>query len=792
MRGIFKFFVFVWLLISSTYAIAGKDPISWALNRPFHNPAIVGRTYSVIYTFTNQLPVKLVKPIVIDKQATPANDFSYVDLCTGKRLNPRESCTVTINFTPESAGNKSVQLIITGYDDNRVPVPVLTMTAQGTSISAAPIYASVTQSMPANLSIGQSYSYGFSFTNRSNATVSGTTLSVSQTSGTASYTTSNCSSSLGAGQTCYVTGGYTPTSSTPVGQTVTAAMTYSGNNIASASTSGSVTSSSGVIPSFVVPYYLPAEMEGGASNQKLIEVQFFNNTGSTITVQSRDLAITTGGGSGTFTINTSSATDNCMLSAGVGSKPLLNGQACIITGTFEGNVVGVDTQVVITGEITYTGATGSPSSIATSTYLVPTLGTSRTINLVNDCDFPIWFSLHGGALGSSPSCPTTACPAGTSCNTSNNTCYWNNIGPDVGTSFQLAASGGTNSVTIPLNSGTDPAIQWSGVISASLRCDNGASSCMVAPCGNSDGSTACAVGQGFVGPATQAEFTFNISTSDSYDIEVINGFHIPVAITPNSHTTPDNYTCGVAGNFTAANNFGSCNWNTAAPPGNGYYMVTGGGNSCNINSPSCATNEICGLSVNFDTNTLTQSCGAFLGYWTANQVCGMNPTPGSAIDTYFQCSTPLGGPFPSGSTNYDLMKCSVPKGDTAPPFNSCYLTYSADQQSLIPQCCGCQDWWTLGIGANPNTQSCTQPNGTLNTDPTWNSNIQNGVEWLKRACPSSYVYPFDDKSSGFSCSNNLPGDANSADYTITFCQGTTGKPAGKLDGRKNPPSFRRG
>jgi hypothetical protein len=131
------------------------------------------------------------------------------------------------------------------------------------------------------------------------------------------------------------------------------------------------------------------------------------------------------------------------------------------------------------------------------------------------------------------------------------------------------------------------------------------------------------------------------------------------------------------------------------------------------------------------------------------------------------------------------MACAVPKGDIEPTFNSCYLTYSGVPSNNQLPCCGCIDWWTVsGIGANSDTQSCTQPGqSTPQTDPVWNTNLQNGVAWLKKACPSAYTYPFDDKSSTFSCTNTIPGEPNSVGYTITFCQGNTGLPATKNEGR---------
>ncbi len=127
------------------------------------------------------------------------------------------------------------------------------------------------------------------------------------------------------------------------------------------------------------------------------------------------------------------------------------------------------------------------------------------------------------------------------------------------------------------------------------------------------------------------------------------------------------------------------------------------------------------------------------------------------------------------------MACKVPSQDLNPLYNSCYLSYSTNYTpGQINTCCGCVDWWNpaqtggVAISANDNTQSC----GTQ-IDPQWTQYVQPMIQWMKAACPSSYTFPFDDKSSSFGCTNNLPNAANSVGYTITFCEGgNTGLPFG--------------
>lgn len=762
-----------------------KDPVSWSLNRTFQNPVYVGRSYSVTYTFTSQLPFTMVKPIIIQKNASPANEFTYVDNCSGKKLTPRQSCTVQATFAPTSSGSKSLQLAITGYDNNVVRLPTLYTQASGSSVTVNEVYGNVSQSLPGTMQTTQTGNYIFTFTNSGKADATGVTVNVTQSVGTPSYT-STCTSTLAKnGGTCSITGSYTPTTTSPNVQSVTATLNYNQSKSASVATSTVVSNSSatGVVGSIVGNYYLPAVMTGGPTQLTLWFIFTNNGPGSTtVTTTGTPVVATIGGASVTLT----PVFNHCS------NTPLNVGAQCDIQYQFQASTVVSDTPVTVDATVSYTGSPGGNANVLTSTTIVPTLSTSRTLTFVNNCNFPVWFSLNGGQLATSPTCTSDAqCPTGTSCSSITNKCFWTNYAPNSpgsGSSpYRLDASGGavtTNTVTIPATS-ADPAIQWSGNISASLGCDQ-TSSCTQADCGSSGGSASCQAGKGFTPPATQAEITMNLTTSDSYDVEVINGFHIPVSMAPSQYVTANNYSCGNPGNFASSNGFGSCNWQTAVPPGNGYYWTTGTGESCKIATPKvCDTaGQVCGL----DSN-LNQKCGNFLGYWTGDQVCSVT-TISSEVSSYFQCNTPLAGlsstvSFPSGSVLYDLMACAVPKGDVEPTFNSCYLTYSSVPANNQLPCCGCVDWWNVsGTGANPNTQSCTQSGqATPQTDPVWNQYIQNTVGWLKKACPSAYTYPFDDKTSGFSCTDTLPGSANSTNYTITFCQGNTGLPAGLTEGR---------
>ena len=150
------------------------------------------------YTFTSQLPFTMTKPLVVQETATPANEFSYTDNCSGLKLAPGGSCTVAITFTPTTNGHKSVQLILSGYDNNRMLVPALTTVTQGGE-SIQSVYGTVVQALPSSINAGQAENYSFSFKNAGTSDITSVSVSVAQTLGTATSTTT-CTSTLQAGK----------------------------------------------------------------------------------------------------------------------------------------------------------------------------------------------------------------------------------------------------------------------------------------------------------------------------------------------------------------------------------------------------------------------------------------------------------------------------------------------------------------------------------------------------------------------------------------------------------------
>lgn len=729
-------------LVSNVFAI---DPIAWTLNQSFPSTIFtVGGAYSIQYTLRNQLPLTLVKPLAIGKYASPAAEFSFNDQCTGKRLDSQASCTVTVSLDPETIGEKRMHIAIAGYDKNIVNLPEQVVTATGST--GVTIQASTITALPASMPVNTSATYRFRFTNTGTSTATGLLVQT-----TAPGYSSSCGNQLTAGSYCEISGNFSPSSTTPATQSVVASFSYNQGATVTASSSTIVTAATGLTGQ--VTQSLPGITT--INTNYTVTFSFTNNEPGAVNINQNNIFPVT------FTVN---PIDNTCPDGGAA---FASGASCSITGTFNSAATG---NVTISAVLTPTVSPPPAVTLSTSTFVTANTA-GRTINFVNQCDFNVWFSLNGANRQNNgndiPCSQDSDCPAGSNCNPSAGAaglCFWENFGPTDNT-YLLTATGGNNTVVIPAS--TDPTIQWSGVFSASLGCAG--SSCAQAQCQNNGGTTSCAPGVGFSQPATQAEITMLINSVDTYDVEVINGFHIPVQMTPSgAGVVANNYSCGSPGAPTSGNNFGACNWNNAVVPNTNYYWVGGGsGTSCS-SGQACPGSELCGLNIG-----INKVCGDFLGFWTADEACAINSTN---AQPYFGCNDYLGTPFPANTYRMsDLYSCKTPDA-SQPTLNSCYKV------GATTACCGCANWETLSVipaitlPPAPITENC------LNANSTWTSIVQNSLLWMKQTCPTVYTYPFDDKSSTFTCQDsNTP---NTVDYTVTFCPGGfTGLPTGATDGR---------
>ena len=118
-------------------------------------------------------------------------------------------------------------------------------------------------------------------------------------------------------------------------------------------------------------------------------------------------------------------------------------------------------------------------------------------------------------------------------------------------------------------------------------------------------------------PATQAEITMVKTGVDFYDVEIINGIHMPVSFGPTNTQGTSPYKCGTPGAKHPNTKVGSCNWDLK-PPSNDYYWVTAGGAKCQDDT-ACSGDDICGISFNpGHADLLQKTCGQHIGFWTAD------------------------------------------------------------------------------------------------------------------------------------------------------------------------------
>ena len=414
-------------------------------------------------------------------------------------------------------------------------------------------------------------------------------------------------------------------------------------------------------------------------------------------------------------------------------------------------------------------------------------------------------------IGSMPGTPAACtycaldsdCIAGATCNTNNNQCYWNLPTPKKNnvTHYQLAEYhlGSKNpdsaTITIPDNTSNNGfSLQWSGAFTARTGCAYDTThttyhGCNIGDCNpkyaanNVYTNGACEVGAGFTAPTTNAEVTFVGLTPDTYDVTIINGASNALDMYPIGVSSPQTYhnpyLCGTPGApfpvKTDTGTIGASRWNFTLPkhltfPINFFQLVDSAATSCHTTSDCTGLNPhyVCGLAAtNFTYNSGSgnygqSTCGHLLGYLTADQICGQSSNNGTAtaFTIYNANSTAVVTCNSNYSSNnyYQLLSCS---GDAA---TSCY-----NVNGKTATCCGCTNWQNQGIlvPTNPVVVSqCKYPNaywvGT-STIP----GVLPYLTWLKQACPSCYVFPYDDKSSTFSCpANNGQAAVN---YHIEFC-----------------------
>lgn len=294
-------------------------------------------------------------------------------------------------------------------------------------------------------------------------------------------------------------------------------------------------------------------------------------------------------------------------------------------------------------------------------WLLPARGIAqRTLNLVNNCGSTFWVGVNGSVTGNlqggytlapTPAgCPSTPCPSSQTCNKQTGQCQYvikppanfsGRLWPMTGCSFNSSGACPDPSVNCCATGGCTT--NTTGAGTWGLNCANS--------------------GQP---PMTVAEMTLSPSGSDNYDVSMVDGFNVPVEITPGSGANPPakQYWCGNPGGPASVSGLEGCPWrkildstcngnpmlrvvNPAACTSNSDCVAPStcnlGTNVCQCTSDGgCAQGQICGVGNNQIISYL--ACGTFAGCTTPKDLCGIgqyfNHLPGgSACTDASQCAS---------------------------------------------------------------------------------------------------------------------------------------------------------
>ena len=188
-------------------------------------------------------------------------------------------------------------------------------------------------------------------------------------------------------------------------------------------------------------------------------------------------------------------------------------------------------------------------------WIVVTLVTSRSkrgLQFKNSCPNSVRVGFTSGALGSATSCNSNQnCPTGAICNTEIGSCFY--MSPFTEGHLDLNAASQTD-ITIDIEDG----MNYGGAIYASTGCDTYSNACETAICRNKT----CGSLVGPVGPHTRAEFFFNPTGVDFYDISVMHGINVPLSMQAvgGKKVPGDSYSCGTAGSVFVDNDLPKCSY----------------------------------------------------------------------------------------------------------------------------------------------------------------------------------------------------------------------------------------
>lgn len=775
----------------SVKAFAGMDPVGWTIFPKTGLPATIqiGSSAVVHYTLINNLP----RAAVLMTSITPvSSQVSVEDHCNGQNIGSGKICDIYITFKAEKPGSSTIQLIY-GYHNNRIPLPKLTTIAQGQPVDEV-IQGSISQ-LPATFSLlnptqkptftvtytnnGTLPATGYSINTGANATPS-TVASVAllSPSTTPAAPASTCGTSISPitlqpGHSCSLTAQLTPLAIGSV--TVNGLFTYSysggATKTAVPSAMSEVIATGGPCAATAsLNYALPSSTYQYSDN--LVGFKFTNNCVSGSATLGQVSVITTGV---TSTTTMSTALDHCSHQTLVN-----NGDSCTVLASVVPNAT--------TALMTVTAsAVGTASNIATAAAVTaPTY--THTVHFINQCPFDVWYGVSNidtPLIQKDPTTPATpddykldAYVLGT-----------------VPTASQTYVPG-RSIKSLTFSNGYNGVLYGRTVCAGDpLVCETANCETQVPPNGGK-----CVSGNSALNPYTRIESYLNpaAAVDGIVNLSVINGFNIPMEFKGLGPTTapftpppgdPAAFLCTAAGapiqplSSPASSQLGACNWVVTPPSTDNmapkFFNYVTDENAVEGETCSCTGGRVCGIAhkaTNPEKGNLIMSCGTLLGvdsmtdictntYSTAYMSSANNPR------THFQCDKLLTSDnFPGIQTGYtsgtnlgDLFRCNYVSGTN---LNSCYI----DATSSTSYCCGARDWNISPILTAQSAQSFATNPDWISTS-TLSPSPYGTISWLKTACPTSYVYPFDDKSSSFSCISSI-----NMDYQLVFCPGgLTGK-----------------
>lgn len=307
----------------------------------------------------------------------------------------------------------------------------------------------------------------------------------------------------------------------------------------------------------------------------------------------------------------------------------------------------------------------------------------------------------------------------------------------------------------PLSAQTSTAVcvptPWAGRFWARTNCaadPSGQFFCDVGQCLGQDGKfdRNCAL-SGVNAPTVAEMFfpTFDGSSNDFYDISMVDGATIAIQLAPLSSTY--DMTNPNARDAGACPTTQTCQQLHQSPD----WVCDTTQNKCvNIYqcaSPGCVSNcNSYGYGALLPSNTCTWSGDLAV----PKSTCPVELQMLNSGGTYVGCQSPKDActaaspdPVLSCSTNTPLFGCT---GTYAQP---CY--YNGGNNT----CCGCPTW----------APECADPDSGNNA--TWQSVAAPYYQVFKNLCPTAYTFPFDDKTSTFTCIAKTA--ETNVDYTLTFC-----------------------